>query len=151
MLGDDDLRQRFDEIRRNVILAPRVDADLAREIVSMRDKVRRAHVVRGEAFDVKQSSGGMMDVEFVVQYLVLSRAASCPELVPNLGNIALLERAQAAGLVAQGVGHAAADAYRELRRVQHHARLNEEPTQVMPPALQAERDAVLALWHAVFG
>ena len=46
---------------------------------------------------------------------------------------------------------AAADAYRELRRVQHVARLDEAPTQVTPPALQAERDAVLALWRAVFG
>ena len=55
------------------------------------------------------------------------------------------------GLLPAGVGHAAADAYRELRRVQHVARLDEAPTQVTPPALQAERDAVLALWTAVFG
>jgi glutamate-ammonia-ligase adenylyltransferase len=49
------------------------------------------------------------------------------------------------------VGHDAADAYRELRRVQHQARLNEAPTQVVPPALQTERDAVLKLWQVVFG
>ena len=48
------------------------------------------------------------------------------------------------------VGEAAANAYRELRKVQHQARLNEAPTQVALPALQAERDAVLALWRAVF-
>ena len=68
-----------------------------------------------------------------------------------LGNIALLQRAQEAGLLPDHVGARAADAYRELRRVQHQARLNEAPTQVDPPALQAERDAVLALWKAVFG
>jgi glutamate-ammonia-ligase adenylyltransferase len=51
----------------------------------------------------------------------------------------------------KNVGRAAATAYRELRRVQHQARLDEEPTQVRPPALQAERDAILALWAAVFG
>jgi glutamate-ammonia-ligase adenylyltransferase len=49
------------------------------------------------------------------------------------------------------VGEAAANAYRVLRKVQHHARLNEAPTQVAPEPLQVERDAVLALWHAVFG
>ena len=49
------------------------------------------------------------------------------------------------------LGMAAADAYRELRRVQHRARLDEVPTEVTPPALQAEQHAVLDLWHAVFG
>ena len=48
------------------------------------------------------------------------------------------------------MGQRAASAYRELRRVQHKARLNEEPTQVVPPALQAERDAIQALWAACF-
>ena len=85
-----------------------------------------------------------------MQYLVLSQAAAHPQLVGNVGNIALLQRAEQAGLLPVGVGQAAADAYRELRRVQHMARLDEAPTQVTPPALQAERDAVLALWHAVF-
>ena len=68
-----------------------------------------------------------------------------------MGNIALLQRAEAAGLLPAGVGQAAADAYRELRRIQHRARLNEAPTQVALPELQAERDAVLALWNTVFG
>jgi len=151
VLGDDALRTRFDAIRQSVIVAPRVPHDLAREIVAMRDKVRKGHPIKGEAFDVKHSPGGMVDAEFVVQYLVLSQSGTCPELIPNAGNIALLERAEVAGLVGPGVGHAAADAYRELRRVQHRARLNEEPTQVTPPALEAERDAVLALWGCVFG
>jgi glutamate-ammonia-ligase adenylyltransferase len=49
------------------------------------------------------------------------------------------------------VGAAAADAYRNLRRAQHAARLNEHPTQVPSEQMVAERDAVLALWRAVFG
>ena len=65
-----------------------------------------------------------------MQFLVLSQSAQHPELIPNVGNIALLQRAEACGLLPPGVGQAAADAYRELRRVQHKARLNEEPTQV---------------------
>jgi glutamate-ammonia-ligase adenylyltransferase len=54
-------------------------------------------------------------------------------------------------LLPDGVGQAAAVAYRELRRAQHRARLDEQPTQVEPPALAAEREAILALWRAVFG
>ena len=151
VLGGDALKTRFDAIRQAVIVAPRVADDLAREIVAMRDKVRSAHPVKADQFDVKHSAGGMVDAEFVVQYLVLSQAGAYPELIANVGNIALLERAQNCGLIPAPIGHAAADAYRALRQLQHRARLNEEPTQVKLPALAKERDAVLALWASVFG
>ncbi|MBI2769307.1 MAG: bifunctional [glutamate--ammonia ligase]-adenylyl-L-tyrosine phosphorylase/[glutamate--ammonia-ligase] adenylyltransferase [Burkholderiales bacterium] len=151
VLGEESLRARFDAVREAVITAQRDAAALRQEITGMRDKVRLARPVKGERFDVKHSAGGMVDAEFAVQFLVLSHATAHPQLVPNVGNIALLQRAEAAGLLPAGVGQAAADAYRELRRVQHKARLNEEPTQVALPQLQAERDAVLALWREVFG
>ena len=93
----------------------------------------------------------MVDAEFAVQYLVLSQSAAHPELVDNVGNIALLQRAEAAGLLPRGVGQAAASAYRELRRVQHRARLDEVPTQRPLAELHKEQTAVLALWDAVFG
>jgi glutamate-ammonia-ligase adenylyltransferase len=150
VFGTGSLVPRFDAVRQAVITAPR-DVDALRgEIMAMREKVRAAHPVKADRFDVKHSPGGMVDAEFCVQFLVLSQAASHPDLIPNVGNIALLQRAEAAGLLPTGVGAAAAMAYRELRRVQHQARLNEEPTQVTPPVLAAERDAVLALWKAVF-
>ncbi|WP_332777152.1 bifunctional [glutamate--ammonia ligase]-adenylyl-L-tyrosine phosphorylase/[glutamate--ammonia-ligase] adenylyltransferase [Polaromonas sp.] len=144
------LRQRFDQVREAVITAPRDATALRHEIVAMREKVRAAHPVRDGKFDVKHSPGGMVDAEFAVQFLVLSQARSHAGLIDNVGNIALLQRAEDYGLLPPQTGQAAARAYRELRRVQHQARLNEEPTQVTPPALQAERDAVLALWAHVF-
>jgi len=150
VLGSDDLRQRFDAVRHKVVCSPRDPQALRQEIVAMREKVRAAHPTHGDQFDVKHSPGGMVDAEFAVQYLVLSQSASHPELVANAGNIALLHAAEQCGLLPPGVGDAAASAYRELRRVQHRARLNEEPTQVSLQALQAERQAVLALWAAVF-
>jgi glutamate-ammonia-ligase adenylyltransferase len=84
-----------------------------------------------------------------VQYLVLLHTAAHPELADNVGNIALLQRAEKAGLLPAGVGHAAANAYREMRRLQHRARLNEEPTDVPLNVLSTERDAVLTLWRVV--
>ena len=75
------------------------------EIVAMRERVRHAHAVGPGQFDVKHSAGGMIDVEFAVQLLVLSQASQHPELLENAGNIALLERAEAAGLLAPGLGH----------------------------------------------
>ncbi len=92
----------------------------------------------------------MIDVEFAVQYLILTHSQHHPELMDNLGNIALLQRAEDAGLLPAGVGRAAADAYREMRRAQHRARLDEQPTQFDPAEFSAPHDAVMALWHAVF-
>ena len=153
--GNSSLGERFDAVRLAVISAARDIPALRQEIVAMREKVRTAHPIKGgkagARFDVKHSPGGMVDAEFAVQFLVLSQSRDHVELADNVGNIALLQRAEAAGLLPAGLGQAAASAYRELRRVQHQARLNEEPTQVTPPTLQPERDAILALWHAVFG
>ena len=151
VLGAPDLRQRFDAIRQGVVASKRDALSLKTEIIAMRQKVRSAHVIKSDQFDVKYSPGGMVDVEFAVQFLVLCHAAQYPELADNMGNIALLLRAQSCGLLPGAIALGAADGYRELRRLQHRARLNEEPTQVTLPALQAERDAVLALWQHVFG
>ena len=151
VLGSAALQARFDAVREAVITSPRDPVALRAEIVTMRERVRSAHRTREGQFDVKHSPGGMVDAEFAVQYLVLAYSAQHPELVGNVGNIALLQRAEQVGLLPASVGQAAAGAYRELRRVQHRARLDEVPTEVVPPALQAEQRAVLALWHAVFG
>ena len=151
ILGTDPLRQQFEKIRNSVITAPRDAALLRDEITTMRDKVRQAHPIKGDLFDVKHSPGGMVDAEFAVQYLVLSQSALHPALRANMGNIALLQGAEAAGLLPPGVGQAAAAAYRTLRSVQHRARLNEAPTQVAAHVLASECAAITALWQAVFG
>ncbi|MBE0587992.1 MAG: glutamine-synthetase adenylyltransferase, partial [Hydrogenophaga sp.] len=95
--------------------------------------------------------GGMVDVEFVVQFLVLSQSRAHPELRLNTGNIHLLQRAEAVGLLRPGMGQAAADAYRVLRQIQHRARLDEAPTQVDAAMVASESAAVQALWQHVLG
>jgi glutamate-ammonia-ligase adenylyltransferase len=150
VMGHDAMASRFDQVRRSVISAPRDEISLKSEIVTMRNRVRTAHTIKPDLFDVKHSPGGMVDAEFAVQYLVLMQACAHPEMADNVGNIALLQRAEAAGLLPKDVGAKAATAYRELRRVQHKARLNESPTQVPQADLHKEREAILALWKAVF-
>jgi len=126
-------------------------AALREEVHAMREKVRQSRPVPEGRFDVKHSAGGMMDAEFAVQLLVLTHSATHEALQANSGNIALLHAAEACGLLPAGVGMAAADAYRELRRAQHRARLDEQATQFDPVELAGAREAVLALWKAVFG
>lgn len=153
--GDASLAPRVEAVRRAVLGAPRDAAALREEVRTMRARVRGAHPVPAPGgrplFDVKHSEGGMMDVEFAVQTLVLAHSADHPGLREDIGNIALLRLAEQLGLLPAGVGAAAADAYRELRRAQHRARLDEVPTQFDAAAFVAERDAVKALTGAVFG
>ena len=152
--GNAALAERCEGVRRQVLTAPRDAQALKTEVQAMREKVRAARPVRDELFDLKHSEGGMMDAEFALQTLVLAHGAHHPELLDNLGNIALLQRCESVGLLPAGVGVAAANAYRELRRVQHKARLDEQSTALDADAaapLAAHRDAVRALWRAVFG
>ncbi len=151
VLGDADLHARFDAVREAVISTVRDGAALRAEIIDMRAKLGKARPVKAGQFDVKHSPGGMVDIEFVVQFLVLAHSAQHPDLRANVGNIALLQRAQVCGLLPGHVGDNAALAYRTLRQIQHRARLNEEATQLALDQVQFERDAGLALWAAVFG
>ena len=134
-----------------MLCAPRDVAALRGEICAMREKLRAAHPVKAGQFEVKHSAGGMIDIEFVTQYLVLAHSRAHPALRPNLGNIALLQRAESLGLLPAGAGQAAAAAYRHLRQIQHSARLDERPAHMPAEHMRAQAHAALSVWQAVFG
>ena len=146
----DNLVARFDAVRPAVITAPRDQAAPRGETGAMREKTRAAHPVQQGSFDVKHRPGGRVDAEFGTQMQVLAQGGDRPGLQASLGNISLLRRAEEAGLLREGVGQRAADAYRALRRVQHRARLDEQPTQEAPDTLAGERAAIQRLWQVVF-
>jgi [glutamine synthetase] adenylyltransferase / [glutamine synthetase]-adenylyl-L-tyrosine phosphorylase len=150
VFASEQMHRRFEQVREKVLTAPRQPQALQEEILAMRGRVRQAHRIPSGLFDVKHSPGGMVDVEFAVQFLVLLHATQHLGLRPNSGNIALLQEAERAGLLPPGVGRRAADAYRELRRAQHLARLDERNPQCEQSELQNEQSAVKALWQAVF-
>jgi glutamate-ammonia-ligase adenylyltransferase len=91
----------------------------------------------------------MVDVEFVVQYLVLAYSQHHPALRPNTGNIALLQQAQDLGLIPAPLGEEAAQAYRHLRQLQHRARLDDSPAQVEIQQVATEQAAGSKVWELV--
>lgn len=150
-VGDAEIGARFEQIRRDVLLMPRDAAALSADVRAMRARISLGHPNQSGLFDVKHDPGGMVDVEFVVQYLVLLHARAHPELLGNLGNIALLRLAGAAGLIPVELAERAGDAYRTLRREQHALRLQgAEKARLPATALPSERHAVETLWQAVF-
>lgn len=118
----------------------------------MRQQMLDAHPNRSDLFDLKHDRGGMIDIEFIVQYLVLAHAHRYPQLTANLGNIALLKMAGELGLIPLATAMTVRDGYREYRRLQHAERLNgAQYARVGHGPLAPYIEATLALWKAVFG
>ena len=82
----------------------------------MRKKMHAAHPNTSALFDLKHDPGGMIDIEFMVQFLVLAHAQAQPGLAANLGNIALLAMAGTLGLLDPALATRCQAAYREFRR-----------------------------------
>jgi glutamate-ammonia-ligase adenylyltransferase len=148
--GDAAIGETFETLRREVLCTPR-DADtLRKEVLAMREKMHAGHTNHTDLFDIKHDSGGIVDVEFCVQYLVLRDSHGHPELADNAGNIALLIRAGESGLIPPDIAQAAANAYRELRRQQHALKLRGAEFARLPAAaMESVRADVRALWMQV--
>jgi glutamate-ammonia-ligase adenylyltransferase len=149
--GDDAIGQRFEQLRESVLRLPREPGKLRQEILAMRAKMHDAHPNRSPLFDLKHDEGGMIDIEFMVQFLVLRHAAQHPELAADIGNIALLKLCGQLGLIDADLAQQAADAYRLFRRLQHQIRLRgEERARVAPERIAGARSSVEALYAQVF-
>ncbi|MGZ5086396.1 MAG: bifunctional [glutamate--ammonia ligase]-adenylyl-L-tyrosine phosphorylase/[glutamate--ammonia-ligase] adenylyltransferase [Usitatibacter sp.] len=147
--GDEALGARFEALRDEILAQPRDRAKLFEEIVAMRRKMRAEN--RSEAKELKQIEGGIIDLEFAVQALVLAEGPAHPSLRENKGNHTLLNRAGDLGLLDKSIAAPAADAYLAMRKRTHEAALNdEERVKLAPGELEKERDAVQRLWEAVF-
>jgi len=149
--GDPAIGEAFERIRCEILRLPRELDPLRAEVLAMRRKMRDSHAGKSDLFDLKHDRGGLIDVEFLIQYLVLGHAHTHPSLTGNLGNIALLHMAAGLGLIPAGLAAACADSYRALRALQHRQRLNDLPSRVAPEEVETLRAPVRALWRAVFG
>ena len=148
--GDPETGAQFEAIRCEVLRQQRDRRKLREDVLAMRRKMYDAHAGKSELFDLKHDPGGLIDVEFIVQFLILAHAWQYPELTGNKGNIALLQMAAARDLIPAGLAEAARNAYREYRRLQHGLRLNNQKSRVAPAAIADRAAAVQALWHHVF-
>jgi glutamate-ammonia-ligase adenylyltransferase len=147
--GDRSVGAAFEAIRERILTRKRDVVSLAREIAAMRDKLYAAHPNRSALFDLKHDRGGMIDIEFSVQYLVLAQAHAHRRLTENLGNIALLGIASELGLLDPALAARCQAAYREYRRRQHALRLNGAAyARVSHEEVAGHIDAVMQLWAA---
>ncbi len=150
--GEARIGSAFEEIRIALLRAPRDLPALRAAVIEMRLKMLDAHPNTSGLFDLKHDRGGIIDVEFIVQYLVLGYAHAHAALTGNIGNLALLGLAGRLGLAPQAAAAAAHAAYRRFRQLQHSLRLQgEHYARIAPEAVGDETAAVLALWATVLG
>jgi len=154
--GNPAVGKRFEEIRNEVLSQERKINELKNEIIDMRHKVHAGHPNNSSEFDLKHDPGGMVDIEFMVQFFVLAYARQFPALLGNLGNIALLRIAADHQLMTAEEALEIANAYRIFRAQQHRLRLDGADKTRMSiidqhPDFAHARDQVSALWMTVFG
>ena len=116
----------------------------------MRKKMLDSHPNNSGLFDIKHDRGGMVDIEFIVQFLILAHAHTQPELTVNKGNLALLKIAGELGLIKMELAEAASNCYRILRAMQHKMRLNNQsPCRI--DRKEIDTTPVVTLWTALLG
>ncbi len=148
--GDAQVGAAFEDIRKQVLCRPRDLAALRKEILAMRQKMLDGHPNDTDLFDIKHDRGGMVDIEFMVQYLVLAHSPQHPQLTGNIGNLALLKLAGELGLIPANLAEQNRTLYRALRQIQHRIRLNSQlPCRVSHEEIDTQ--ASEKLWAELFG
>jgi len=148
--GDAAVGARFEQIRKTILCLPRDLGKLKDEVRAMRRKMLDGHPNRSALFDIKHDRGGMVDIEFMVQFLVLGYACRYPQLTSNCGNLWLLQTAGELGLIDTQSGESVRNLYRELRRLQHQLRLNNQ-SQCRIEQEKIDTAAVTKLWQELLG
>ncbi len=147
--GSPEVGRKFEAIRRQILTLPREEAPLRQEVVLMRNKMLPTHPAHEN--NVKYARGGVVDVEFIVQFWVLAQSHRYPELLENYGNIALLDMAARRGLLSPEAAGRTAAAYRYYRQVQHRQQLHGADAVQVDDILLGHYADVAELWREVFG
>ena len=153
VFADPEILKEFNQVRESVLSLPRETRQLAKEVSEMRIKMRK-HLNRAEdgEFDLKQSPGGMVDIEFIAQYLVLINARqSGKPLCRWSDNLRIFATCRELGLLTAGEEKALSDAYCHIRDAAHRLTLNKQTRIVSAQLFTEERKAVQAVWQKLFG
>jgi len=146
--GDPQLQAQFDAIRRDILTTSREGEKLQTDVREMREKMR-AHLggKHRDRFDIKADEGGITDIEFITQYLVLRFAHDKPKLTRWSDNVRILELLAQNDIMDEQEALALSRAYTTLRDALHHLALQEAPGHVALEAFAAERELVTASWR----
>jgi glutamate-ammonia-ligase adenylyltransferase len=152
ILGDSLLTDHFESTRKDVLSRPRKKPKLQQEVAGMRDRMRK-ELLKPEAgmFDLKQDTGGMVDIEFLVQYLVLLKSYEYPELQKWTDNVRLIQELITTGAIDENTAHILKHAYLIYRAAAHQASLQENPAKAPQEKFSHLRSRVEKIWNTFLG
>ncbi len=150
--GSAQLSARFTEIRNQILTSERDGERLRKEVSEMRDKMYQ-HLSghHSDRFDLKTDPGGITDIEFIAQYLVLRYAHQVPGLTRWSDNVRIFELLARYDIMSDEEAQALTAAYVTLRDELHHLALQELPGSLPQGAFSAERDQVRQSWQKWLG
>lgn len=150
--GDPGVCARFDDIRSKTLCAGLHGETLRNDVLTMRSRMRsNLDKTDTENFDLKQGKGGIGDIEFLVQYLVLANAVNHSSVIEYTDNIRQLDALAADNLIDSATAGKLQDCYRTYRHRAHHLLLNELPTQVPQTEFGEQREYVSEVWNTCLG
>lgn len=150
--GDPLLMQRFEEIRKAVIGRPRKKTRLQKDVAEMRERMRKELLIAEPGmFDLKQGSGGIVDIEFLVQYLVLLKSHKSRELLKWTDNVRLIQTLLETGVFDEYTANLLKHAYLIYRATAHKLSLQEKQAKVPEEKLHRLRDRVEKIWQVFLG
>jgi len=149
--GDELIARRFEKIRADVLARQRPETKLKEEVVRMREKMRN-ELLKPEAgvYDLKQGAGAMVDIEFLVQYLVLLNSHKHPGLLQWTDNVRLLQALIETGAMDEYTAHRLKHAYLIYRAAAHQLSLQEKPAKVPHEKFDRLQKSVAEIWQAFF-
>ena len=149
--GDAALKTSLEALRREVLAIPRVQSELATAVCEMRHKMRAEHATsqRRDHFDLKRDPGGIVDIEFVVQYLVLAHAGEHAELTEWSDVIRLLEALEQAGLITTDQAESLSQAYLDYRSATHALGLQGRAAETDAAEFATQRQQVQQITEAL--
>ncbi len=148
--GEPRLCAAFEEVRREILCRPRDPERLRTEVREMRRKMAATHAADAAGFNVKHDRGGIVDIEFMVQYAVLRWAHAHPVLARHTDNIGILEALAAEGLLDGAKARTLIEAYRRYLSAEHRLKLMERGSTVDRATLDGLPDEVARIWDEMF-
>jgi len=150
--GDQRMAQGFEKIRNAVLTQSRDETKLKAAVSDMRRQLRQGQLNQLPGlFDIKQGAGGIVDIEFIVQYLVLANAHRYPNLTDWTDNVRLLETLTDTRILDAERAHFLKDAYLTWRLTVHRLNLQEKRAMTNYAECAALHQEVNAIWTDYFG
>ena len=153
--GSEKLSKAFIAVRKQVLCQARPSADLKQEVIGMRQKMRQQMASKPDAdgltaqFHLKHDEGGIVDIEFMVQYGVLAYAHRCPQLLTYTDNIRILDGFEAEAILSVSQAQDLREAYQVMRAVEHRLTLQNQTGKVSNHDLREQRQKVMAIWATI--